>query len=298
MEIDELRAFVAVAATGSFSRAGSRLYLTQPAVSKRVASLERELGSTLFDRLGRKVTLTEAGRQLLPRAQKLLLEIADARRQISNLSGTVTGTLAMGTSHHIGLHRLPPALSAFTREYPDVRLDIRFMDSEVVCGAVAAGELELGVITLPPEPPESLRLDPLWDDPLELAVGRTHPLAPVGRPSLDQLLAHTAVLPAADTYTRAILREALGARAAQLSVGMSTNYLETLKMLAATGLGWTLLPRTMLDAELAVLTVQGFALQRTLGIATHAGRTLSNAARAMIAACRASLPSAPRSGPA
>jgi DNA-binding transcriptional LysR family regulator len=287
MDIDALQAFSAVAATNSFSRAASHLHLTQPAVSKRVAGLERELGSALFDRVGRNVTLTEAGRQLLPRAQQLLLDIADVKRQIANLSGAVSGTLAMGTSHHIGLHRLPPVLSAFARDYPEVRLDIRFMDSEVVCEAVAAGELELGVMTLPLEPPESLRLDALWEDPLELVVGRQHPLAGVRRPGLDRLLGHTAVLPAADTYTRAILREALGAREAKLSVAMSTNYLETLKMLAATGLGWTLLPRTMIDRDLRVLTVEGLALRRWLGIATSARRTLSNAAGAMIEACRA-----------
>ena len=286
MDIDTLQAFSAVAATGSFSHAASRLHLSQPAVSKRIASLERELGSALFDRVGRKVTLTEAGRQLLPRARQLLLDVADAKRQIANLSGAVAGTLAMGTSHHIGLHRLPPVLSAFARDYPDVRLDIRFMDSEVVCEAVATGELELGVVTLPLEPPDPLRLDALWDDRLEVVVGRQHPLARVRRLELDQLLAHTAVLPAPDTYTREILRQALDQREAQLGVGMCTNYLETLKMLAATGLGWTLLPRTMIDRDLHVLAVKGLALRRWLGIATHTRRTLSNAARAMIEACR------------
>lgn len=283
-----MQAFAAVAVNGSFSRAASQLFLTQPAISKRIANLERELGTPLFDRMGRTVGLTEAGRQLLPRARQLLLDIADVKRQIANLSGEVGGTLTMGTSHHIGLHRLPPVLSAFTGAYHDVRLDIRFMDSEVVCEAVARGELELGVVTLPFIPPESLRLEGLWEDPLELVVGRTHPLAAFRHPGLDRLLSHTAVLPAGDTYTRAILRQALGPREDELRVGMSTNYLETLKMLATTGLGWTLLPRTMLDAGLTVLNVEGVALIRTLGIATHASRTLSNAARAMIDVCRSS----------
>ena len=295
MDVDALQAFVAVAATGSFSRAASRLFLTQPAVSKRIANLEREFGSALFDRVGRTISLTEAGRALLPRAEKLLLDIADVKRQIANLAGTVAGTLTMGTSHHIGLHRLPPVLNAFTTRYPDVRLDIRFMDSEVVCEGVARGELELGVVTLPLAPRESLRLDPLWADPLEFVVGRTHPLAGVAQPGLEQLLAHTAVLPAADTYTRAILRQALGPREAGLHVGPSTNYLETLKMLATAGLGWTLLPRTMLDEGLTALDVAGVRLSRNLGIATHHGHTLSNAARAMIDACRSIRPSAPPS---
>ena len=286
MDIEALHAFVAVAETESFSRAAERLYLTQPAVSKRIAGLETALGTRLFDRIGRQVRLTGAGQELLPRAHALLLDVADMERRIRNLSGIVSGTLVMGTSHHIGLHRLPPVLQAYSRKYPGVQLDIRFMDSEVACAAVGKGDLELGIVTLPRQAPPELHLQPLWDDPLGVAVGRGHPLATAGQPlGADTLLAHTAVLPAPDTFTRGILEDALGPRRQALQVGMSTNYLETLKMLAATGLGWTLLPRSMLDTDLVLLDVEGLTLHRTLGIATHGKHTLSNAARAMIAAC-------------
>ena len=86
MELNELKSFTAVAKTGSFSLAAEQLHLTQPAVSKRVASLELKLGARLFDRFGRRISLTEAGRQLLPRARKLLLEIDDIGRSISKPS--------------------------------------------------------------------------------------------------------------------------------------------------------------------------------------------------------------------
>ena len=286
LDIEALDAFVAVAETQSFSRAADKLHLTQPAVSKRIAGLESALGTRLFDRIGRQVRLTGAGQELLPRAHALLLDVADMERRIRNLSGTVTGTLVMGTSHHIGLHRLPPVLQAYSRRYPGVQLDIRFMDSEVACAAVGKGDLELGIVTLPRQALPELHLQELWDDPLGVVVGQVHPLASTGQPlGVDTLLSHTAVLPAPSTFTRGILEDALSSRREALQVGMSTNYLETLKMLAATGLGWTLLPRSMLDADLVLLEVEGLALQRTLGIATHRRHTLSNAARAMITAC-------------
>ncbi|MDH5778224.1 MAG: LysR family transcriptional regulator, partial [Gammaproteobacteria bacterium] len=133
MDLNNLTTFVAVAETGSFSQTSEQLFLTQPAISKRIAALEDELGTSLFDRIGRSVSLTEAGQALLPRAHKILLEVEDSRRAISNLSGNISGKLSIGTSHHIGLHRLPPVLRQFNIAYPDVELDIHFMDSEEAC---------------------------------------------------------------------------------------------------------------------------------------------------------------------
>ncbi len=296
MDIHTLRVFVAVAETGSFSQAGERLFLTQPAVSKRIAALESELDARLFDRIGRQVHLTEAGAALLPRARGLLEEVKDIRRSLHNLAGSVGGTLVMGTSHHIGLHRLPPVLRDYSRRYPRVQLDIRFQDSESACREVERGALELAVVTLPPGPLPGLRIETLWADPLCVLVGRDHPLAARPRADLAELLQHPAVLPSEATYTRAILQQALHARDLSLRVGMTTNYLETLKMLAVTGLGWTLLPRTMLDPELVELAVPELRLTRRLGLVMHQRRTLSNAAAAMREVCRAHAGAAACSG--
>ncbi|MCP4127181.1 MAG: LysR family transcriptional regulator, partial [Gammaproteobacteria bacterium] len=117
MDINTLKAFVAVAETNSFSLAAERIYLTQPAVSKRIAALETELGVKLFDRMGKSTILNEAGHRLLPRATNMLQEMEDIQRSISNLSGDVGGTLTMGTSHHIGLHRLPSILRRFRQAH-------------------------------------------------------------------------------------------------------------------------------------------------------------------------------------
>ncbi len=282
MDIAALKAFLAVAETGSFSQAAERIFLTQPAVSKRIAALELGLGARLFDRIGRRIRLTEAGQALLTRTRALLKEFEDVKRSIANLSGTVGGELPLATSHHIGLHRLPPALKAFHRTYPQVRLDLRFMDSEKACGAVAQGTLELAIVTLPPAAPAQLRLTRLWNDPLDIVVGRNHPLAEQREPTVRTLLDYPAILPGPGTYTREIILQALGPVRDKIQVGMATNYLEVLKMLASIGLGWSALPRTMIDASLKVVQIKKLAIRRELGIVTHAGRTLSNAAQAMI----------------
>jgi len=281
MDIAALQAFLAVAETGSFSRAAERIFLTQPAVSKRIAALEQELGTALFDHLGRLVQLTEAGRTLLTRAHQVLKDLDDIKRTITNLSGEVAGELRFATSHHIGLHRLPDTLKQFHDHHPDVRLDLRFMDSERACAAVAQGELEMAIVTLPPSPLPSLELIPVWDDPLDIVVAPSHPLASMTGAGIAQLMEYPAILPGPGTYTREIVLNALGARRDQIEVGMTTNYLEVLKMLASIGLGWSALPSTMIDGSLTVVQIKKMELQRTLGLVIHDARTLSNAARAM-----------------
>jgi DNA-binding transcriptional LysR family regulator len=288
MEIAALQAFVEVANHQSFSEAAETLFLTQPAVSKRVAQLEAELGTRLFDRIGRRVSLTSAGNALLPRAQRLINDARELKRLVSDLSGEVRGRLIMGTSHHIGLHRLPGPLKRFTEQFPHVELDIRFMDSEAACRAVETGDLELAIVTLPPNQPPNLRLQPVWDDPLAFMVGLDHPLAGRERVSLQELIAYPAVLPGTTTYTRGILQEAVREAGVDLNVAMATNYLETLHMLVATGLGWSLLPATVLDSKVSQLQVDGMQLSRKLGAVTHQKRSLSNAGAEMIRTCRSS----------
>lgn len=286
MDIAALQAFLAVAETNSFSRAAERIFLTQPAISKRIAALETSLGALLFDRIGRTIQLTPAGQALLARTRAILRELDDVKRSISNLAGTVAGELSLATSHHIGLHRLPGPLKQFHESYPGVRLDLHFMDSEKACRAVAQGEIELAIVTLPPAVSAPLQAIKIWDDPLDIVVSRTHPLAGAAPASPKALLDYPAILPGPGTYTREIILKALGPWRDKISVGMATNYLEVLKMLAAIGLGWSALPRTMIDESLSVVQIRKMKLERRLGIVTHAARTLSNAAQAIIHAVR------------
>jgi DNA-binding transcriptional LysR family regulator len=281
MDLASLRAFVEVARKNSFSQAAETLFLTQPAISKRIAGLEEALSVRLFDRAGRQVLLTEAGRHLLPRAEQIIHELTDIRRELSNLSGEIAGRLAMATSHHIGLHRLPAVLRSYADHYPDVELDIRFMESEKACQAVEHGELELAVVTLPLVPAASLLTEVIWIDPLRPVVSLDHPLARQKKVTGKDLLAHPAVLPTRGTYTRTILEQRINQLHGEVNCTLSTDYLETLKMMASIGLGWSLLPEILLDEHLKPLDVPELDLTRSLGIVTHRKRTLSNAAGAM-----------------
>lgn len=282
MDTASLAAFLEVARTESFSLAAESLFLTQPAISKRISGLEETLGVPLFDRVGRRVGLTEAGRALLPRARQLMLDLEDMKRAVGNLSGPITGTLKIGTSHHIGLHRLPPALRTFSTRYRGVRLDLRFIDSEEAYEAVLSGDLELGIVTLPPEADARLIAREVWDDPLAFVAGADHPLAELASVELADLTAHAAILPSSSTFTRQIASRLFNERGLELQVSMTTNYLETIKMMASIGLGWSVLPASMADAELRILNINGIRLRRSLGVVYHPRRTLSRAASAML----------------
>lgn len=283
MDLANLNAFIAIAEAGSFSEAAERLHLTQPAVSKRIAGLEQQLDVRLFDRLGREVSLTEAGRALLPRAYQILNVLDDTRRALTNLNGEVSGRLTLATSHHIGLHRLPPLLRAFTRQHPQVALDIQFLDSEVAYEEILHGRAELAVITLAPETREPVHAVPVWDDPLDFVAAPEHPLARNGAVTLADVALHPAVFPGGNTFTHHIVNNLFAAQGLTPNIGMSTNYLETIKMMVSIGLAWSVLPRTMLDDQVVRLPLPGIQLQRRLGYILHRERTLSNAAKAFMA---------------
>ncbi len=287
MDTQNLEAFLLVAENGSFSLAAQQLHLTQPAVSKRVALLEEQLGTGLFDRIGRNTTLTEAGQALLPHARAVQRELEAARQSVRDLSGDVAGQLRIATSHHIGLHRLPSVLSQFSKAFNAVQIDIDFMDSEQAYERIMQGKAELAIVTLAPVREASLVTVPVWPDPLDFMVGIHHPLAGLRDLDLAALSEHPAILPGLNTYTGQIVAGLFNQHQLTLQVSMATNYLETIRMLASVGLGWTVLPRSMGDDTLATLAIDGIGIERTLGIVYHRGRTLSRAARAFTEVVRA-----------
>jgi len=282
MDINQLTAFIAVAETSSFSLAAERLFLTQPAISKRIVVLEQMLGSRLFDRIGKKVILTEAGQILLPRAKKIIAETEDTRTAIQNLSGSIAGRLSLASSHHIGLHRLPPILKEYSADYQDVSIDISFLDSEKAYEKIAHGEIELAVVTLAPGESEKIVSRTVWEDQLCIMTSPDHPLTRFRRVTLQSLLDYPAILPAETTFTRQLVEDIFRSHKVRLEVGMSTNYLETIKMMVSVGMAWSVLPQTMLDDTLRILPVAGIQMSRQLGYIYHREHTLSNAARAFI----------------
>ena len=257
--------------------------MTQSAVSKRIAQLEEQLAVRLFDRIGRQVNLTEAGTTLLPLAEKILAEFEDARRQLSNLSGEISGRLSVGASHHISLHRLPNTLKAFNQRFPDVELDLRFYESEVAYEAVVRGDIELALITLSPESDSRIRSEVLWIDKLYYTVAAEHPLTKKSKPTLETINSYPGILPAPDTFTTRIVQHQLAQQGLTPRINISTNYLDTIRMMVRVGLGWSVLPETLINDDLVILNPNQPAIERPLGYIYHRDRTLSNAARELVA---------------
>jgi len=282
MDEAQLKAFVAVNKHGTFTAAAESLHLTQPAISKRIATLESQLGGLLFDRIGRTARLTATGDKLLPLATNLLTSFINLRKSADNMKTEISGRLSLGTSHHIGLHRMPPVLRQYTNQYPDVELALHFVDSADGVRGVENGQLEMAIITLPDNTPKSLTATRIWDDPLTLVVGKMHKLAGKASVTVEELTSHEAILPGVNTYTRALLEEKLALTGYKLHIGLSTNFLETNKMMASIGLGWTIIPETMLDDTVVKIGIKNTDLRRKLGYVTHNDMTLSNATKAMI----------------
>lgn len=282
MDTNQLNAFITVAETGSFSQAAEKLYLTQPAISKRIAVLEQSLSTTLFDRIGRRVILTESGKVLLPRARRLIRELNDARVSIQNLAQEVSGRLPIAASHHIGLHRLPPVLKNYSRLYPGVKMDISFLDSEQAYKQVLHGDIELAVVTLSLDSVDRIRQRTLWTDSLRMVTSTDHPLTQHRKPQLKELLDYPAILPGENTFTRQLIDKMFHDNQLPLKVEMSTNYLETIRMIVSIGMAWSILPESMLDSGLQVLPLRDLNLSRKLGYIYHLEHTQSNACRAFI----------------
>ncbi|WP_444957133.1 LysR family transcriptional regulator [Microbulbifer sp. ZKSA002] len=281
MELQWLRAFLAIAEQGSVSEGAELLHLTQPAMSKRLAALEQQLGSPLFDRIGRRLQLTDAGRALLPRARHILNEISDTERELRALSNSVSGSLRIATSHHVGLHHLPPVLKEFSFRYPQVALDIDFVDSEQAYEALMAAKYELAVVTLALKEYPHLNAEVIWPDPCVVVAAPDHPLAKLPELELTDLANYPAILPDMNTYTGRLIKREFDTQGLKLTAKLATNYLETIKMMACVGLGWSVLPHTLVDSSLAVLPVKKLQVLRNLGVISHRGRTLSNPASAL-----------------
>jgi len=288
MEISELLTFIKVAETASFSDAAEQLFVTQPAVSKRIAALEANLELKLFDRIGRQIQLTEAGLKLLPKAKKITADIKDIKRSLTSQDEIISGELKMATSHHIGLHRLPNTLKQYQKDYPNVLIAIDFTQSEDAYQQVLKGDTEIAVITLSNDENPMIESIPIWSDPLMLVVGHEHELA-VQVHDLDKqidieaLASQPCVLPDQNTFTRQMVDKVLGNHGLKPNVRMSTNNFDTLTMLVSIGWGWSLLPSTLVNQNHRVLAAKDLILERRLGIIYHKQRTLSRSAAAMMA---------------
>lgn len=283
MNTTNLTTFVTVMQTGSISGAAEKLFITQPAVSKRIKNLEDEFNITLFDTVGRGIVPTQAANEMLPHARRWLDDYDNFRINLQHSEQVVSGKLVIGTSHHIGLHHLAPVLKHFIQAYPAVQLEVHFVDSEEAHKAVLDGNLSLAFLTLPPVYDKRLTYHTLWSDPLYFMTGTLSPLAQKTNVTLEQLAHYPAILPSANTFTSQITLAEFAKHNLKPYATMSTNPLESIRMLVSVGLGWSVLPQTLISQDLERINMaDNIELQRYLGVVINPKLTRSSSVEALL----------------
>lgn len=274
-----LRAFLLVYEQRSVTQAAQQLHLTQPAITKRIHKLEQALSNPLFDVIGRKLVPTEAAHLLYPLAKQWLNDIEQIQQTLSTAQQGIQGRLNLGVSHYLGLHYLPVPLRHFVQTYPQVELQVQFVDSESAHQAVQLGQLDLALVTLPPEPDPQLSYEPLWQEELVFIVAPFHPLAQQPNLTLADLLAYPALLPDTNTFTTQLTLKLFEQHQLRARLQHHTNALDALAALVSIGLGWSVLPKPLLNPDLQqIYPALATELYRTLGMVWHPGRSLSRAA--------------------
>lgn len=241
MEMHQLRYFVAVAQTNSFSRAAEACFVSQPSLSQQIAKLEARVGHRLLDRLGRRVQLTDAGRQLLDSALAILATVEDAKRRLQDDANLAGCRLTLGAIPTIAPFLLPILLRRFEKRHPGVELTVHEDVTRNLIGAVVSGELDLAVMALPFED-ERLAFEMLWTEPLLLALPRGHRLARKKQVTMDEMREERFLLL---TEMHCLGEQVLSycrAHECQPRIACRSAQIATMQALVEQGLGVTLLP--------------------------------------------------------
>jgi DNA-binding transcriptional LysR family regulator len=256
MNINQVRAFVAVVDHGSFSGAARATGLSQPAVTMQIQGLESDLGATLLERRYRRVEMTEAGRALLPFARRVMAELDEARTEIERLSDTVGGHLELAASTTPGQYILPRLLGSFLRVYPDVTVSLRVYDSADVVGRVEAGEAHLGM-TGARISGAKVEYEEMGTDQLLMICSPDGALA--GRPHvLLEVAEHPFIVRESGSGTRMVFEQALrdgGIDPSDLNVVMELGTSEAIVNAVEGGMGVGVVSHWMADKALALGTV-------------------------------------------
>jgi len=283
MDIRRLEAFSKVFELGSFSKAGQELLLSQPTISAHVLSLEQELGTQLFDRLGRSILPTQAGSVLYRHAQQVFASLESARAEIGLLQKQVAGELSIGGSTIPATYLLPKCIAGFMRRFPGVRVNLSVGDSQEIIAAVQAGKLACGVVGAVADEPD-LAFIPLLEDDLVVAASPKMdlPRAASGGPGLSppELSQFPWVLREQGSGTRKAFVAALKALdldIRSLPVAIEARSHETVVQCARMGLGLCVTSRLAADpclsqGELLPVEVAGLHMQRAFSVVRHTKR--------------------------
>jgi len=241
MELHQLKYFVAVAETGSFSRGAERCGITQPSLSQQILKLESELGQRLFDRLGRTVQMTPSGRILLPRAQRILAEVNSAGKAVQQDIMEGKGSLTIGAIPTIAPFLLPEALSELRKRFPESELHITEDTTDRLVQKLVRAEIDCAIMS-PPVEEEHLVVDPLFREELYAILPPKHPLAQSGELHMSMLQGQDAIVLQPMHCLSAQIDAFCKAENITRNVTCSTSQLTTLYNMVSLNMGLSLVP--------------------------------------------------------
>jgi DNA-binding transcriptional LysR family regulator len=287
MTLEQLRIFVAVAQREHVTRAAADLNLTQSAVSAAVSALEARHATQLFDRIGRRIALTQAGRLFLIEARAVLARAAAAEAALADLAGLKRGALALAASQTSGNYWLPPYIARYHAAYPGVTLSLEIGNTETVAAMVREGAADLGFVEGDVDGAD-LAVTPVADDELVLVTRAT---AKIGKQPLhaDNLRALRWVMRERGSGTRAILETELagcGLAAGDLDIALELPSNEAVRSAVEAGAGATALSRLVVQDAIAAGTVAALNFKlpkRRFFALRHKDRTPTQAERALLA---------------
>ncbi len=293
MEIHQLTYFVAVAETGSFSRAAERCNITQPSLSQQIMKLEQELGEALFERLPRKVVLTDAGRILLPRAISILGDLQDIKHTLNQNMDAGHGLLHVGFIPTIAPFVLPRVIKRFSLEYPNAHLTVQEDITETLVRDLIDGKLDVGITSMPIHN-KLIRTQELHTERLLVASSRKNDIitrASIRVKELDDL-------PFIALSEMHCLGEQIQSfchlQGLELKVVCDTSQLTTVQNCVALGLGVSLVPRALAISDtsnrITYRTLSDTSPQRKIAATTRADRTPSFLAQKFIEIVREEYP--------
>lgn len=291
-EMRRMRYFLAVADRKNFTRAAESLHVSQPSLSIQIAALERELGTPLFDRLGKQVALTQAGELLLDYAQRALGELEQGIRAVQDLKGAKRGRLVVGTLSTVNTYLIPPLVCKFKQRFPMVHLHVQAQPSAQIAADVLAHRFDFGICHLP-MPAERLNAIPLFDETLSLVAPRRLRL-PHTRMRMRELADLPLILMPADYCLRKMIESECTKAGVQPRVSVEMTSPEGILEAVKAGAGVTILPELYVrsrlsDGDLTVVKLVDPAPRYRVGLVSLLGRYQDLVASEFIHLCRATL---------
>lgn len=283
---NHLKVFWAVAKNLSYSRAAQQLYISQSTVSIQVKKLEDELGLHLFEYLGKRVYLTEAGEELFYYANRIFSLAGEAKSTIQELKGIHSGQLIVGASTTPGTYLLPPIISAFQQKYPKLTIALEISNTHKVQEQLLSNQLDLGIVGQELVD-DQLQVELLLNDELVIIVSANHHLAEKPSISMAELMQERLILRELGSNTREVVERKAVSLGLNLKASMQLSSVEAIKKIVAANLGISVVSKFAVDLEtqagvLRALNISEGRLLRQINLVYHKDKKLSPAAREFI----------------